>query len=420
MAEKPLPEKTAADAGVRSVPSRREPERDTLPIDRARSSAAAAAGGGAEYPPAPRSPLRRIAQDFGSSVRSWAAGTFNRDQLVGALKSLAWVAPLTLLIWVYAEREQLHTVPSVTIPIEVIHSDPSRVVTVLDPSDSHLLVTIRGPRGEVEAVQEQFRDNAAPVPIELERDVENGELTIRAERVGMDRRFTERGVTVSNAQPSALRVRIDPLVEQDLEVRPKMPLPPGFQVKFVPPTVKVKLPHNVLNLAMSQLVAYANLPATHPELAEARKEGKTSVTIKDLPLTLAIDNKHARLVDVKSVTAEVSFKAQAERLLPYVFVQPSGTGELLKKYEFIHPATVPAGVTVVGPEDQIEKLADASVQQLPAVFFVTEDDAKDALAKGEAGKTATLHFYFPDGVKVKRSPGEPPLSIIYKVKAKPG
>ena len=419
MAEKPLPEKTSTDAGARSAPTRREAERDTLPIDLARKSAAGAAAG-SEHPPAPRSPLRRIAGDLGSSVRAWVAGTFTRDQMVGAFKSLAWVAPLTLLIWIYAEREQLYTVPSVTIPIEVVHSDPSRVVTVLDPSDSHLLVTLRGPRGEVEAVQEQFRDNASPVPIELERDVDTGELTIRAERVGMDRRFTDRGVTVSNAQPGALRVRVDTMVEYDVEVRTRMPLPAGYQVKFNPPTVKVRLPAPVLSMAMVQQDLFANveLTANHPDLNEAKLSGKSAVTIKDLPLTLAINNKHAKLVDVKAVTAEVTFKAQSERLLPFVPIVPvPRLQEVVDKYVIIPPPSV-TNLTVVGPEDALEKLVDPSAQQLPAVFFVTADDAREALKNGEAGKSATLHFFFPDGVKVKRAPGEPPPTIIYKVKPK--
>ena len=328
MAEKPLPEKALTDAGGAAAPTRREVERDSLPIDLARKPAAVI-GSEPAHPPPPRSPLRRIAEDVGSSVRSWVAGTFTREQFVAAIKSLAWVAPLTLLIWIYAEREQLHTVPSVTVPIEVVHSDPSRVVTIEEPSDSHLLVTLKGPRGQVEAVQEEFRDRPIPVPIELERDVDTGELTIRAERVGMDRRFTERGVTVSNAQPGALRVRVDSVVEHDVEVQPRMPLPTGYQVKFVPPTVKIKLPAPALNVAIVQrrLIANVDLTASHPDLVEARREGKTAVTIKGLPLTLAIDNKHARLVDVRSVTAEVSFKAQSERLLPFVYLWPSAPKE---------------------------------------------------------------------------------------------
>jgi hypothetical protein len=188
-------------------------------------------------------------------------------------------------------------------------------------------------------------------------------------------------------------------------------------VKFNPPTVKVRLPAPVLNMAIVEhrLFASVDLTPNHPDLLEARDKGKTSVTIKDLPLTLAINSKHAKLVDVKSVTAEVSFKAQSERVLPFITVLPVPTPEVSNDYVILFEPTL-KNLPVIGPEDQLEKLLDPSVKLLPAVFFVSADDAKDALTRGEAGKSATVYFNFPDGVKVKRAPGEPPPSITYKVK----
>jgi hypothetical protein len=411
MADKGLPEKNSADAGVGASPSRR----DSLPIDLARKSAA----GGADAAralndsPPPRSPVRRIVEDLGHSLRSWAGSTFTREQFVAGLKSLAWVAPLTVLIWIYAEREQLYTVPSVTIPVKVVHSDPSRVVTVLEPLDKHLLVTIKGPRGEVEAVQEQFRTSGAPVEIELERDVKAGELTIRAERIGMDRRFTSRGVSVSNAQPGTLRVLVDDLVEHEVPVVPKFSLPVHYQVKFVPPTVKIKLPQDVYRVAMTdqKLVAYADLPPNHPDLAEATRSGRPSATIKDVPLTLEIQNEHARLQDVKVVTVEVNLKAQSTRTIPFVPLWMASTEDVRNKYVITHPPTL-TGVVVVGPEEALEKLMDPGYEHPPAIFKVSDADAQDAVARGEAGKTAPIQFDLPQGVTVK----QPQPTATYKVK----
>src|SRR5687768_2928518 len=98
MADKGLTEKGSTDAGKPAVPSRREPERDSLPIELGRKPGAGAADPEAARvvapTPAPRSPLRRIGEDVTYSFRSWAASTFTREQLVAGLKSLAWVAPL--------------------------------------------------------------------------------------------------------------------------------------------------------------------------------------------------------------------------------------------------------------------------------------------------------------------------------------
>src|SRR5436305_9069569 len=55
-------------------------------------------------------------------VRRWVRNTFTRDQIASGLRSLLWVAPLTVLIWIYAEREQTTNAP-VNIPIEVVSTD---------------------------------------------------------------------------------------------------------------------------------------------------------------------------------------------------------------------------------------------------------------------------------------------------------
>src|SRR3954469_15068187 len=49
---------------------------------------------------------RSLPRRTAALLRRWFRETFNREQLVSSLKSLLWVAPLTLLIWIYAEREQ--------------------------------------------------------------------------------------------------------------------------------------------------------------------------------------------------------------------------------------------------------------------------------------------------------------------------
>ena len=53
-----------------------------------------------------------------------------RDQFTGFLKNMVWVAPITLLIWVYAEREQSVVEGSIVASIDVKASDASRVVTL--------------------------------------------------------------------------------------------------------------------------------------------------------------------------------------------------------------------------------------------------------------------------------------------------
>src|SRR5687768_12401586 len=48
------------------------------------------------------------------------------------LKTFLWVAPLTALIWVYAEREQIDKA-EVRVPVVLVSTSADRVITVLNP-----------------------------------------------------------------------------------------------------------------------------------------------------------------------------------------------------------------------------------------------------------------------------------------------
>src|SRR3954451_22007031 len=111
-------------------------------------------------------------------VRRWARNTFTRDQIANGLRSLLWVAPLTVLIWIYAEREQsIESKTPVSIPIMVVSTDPQRVVTLKRPADGQVSAYLYGPNGRVEAVREKLLDprNFAPVRIEIRRDTPVGD-----------------------------------------------------------------------------------------------------------------------------------------------------------------------------------------------------------------------------------------------------
>src|SRR3954470_15483911 len=65
----------------------------------------------------------------GDRARSWGRRMLARGRVVGTPRTLVWVGPLTLLIWVYAEREQTATVANVKVGIAVTSTDPGTVVT---------------------------------------------------------------------------------------------------------------------------------------------------------------------------------------------------------------------------------------------------------------------------------------------------
>src|SRR3954464_8233727 len=59
---------------------------------------------------------------------------------MGALKTFLWVAPLTALIWIYAEREQLDPADGVRVKINLISRSNDRLITINGPRDQYVLL----------------------------------------------------------------------------------------------------------------------------------------------------------------------------------------------------------------------------------------------------------------------------------------
>ena len=68
--------------------------------------------------PSPLERLRGRAHEMFWRSLHWLRGCFERYNLLAGLKTLLWLGPLTLLIWVYAEREQNDKIDA-AIPVAV-------------------------------------------------------------------------------------------------------------------------------------------------------------------------------------------------------------------------------------------------------------------------------------------------------------
>src|SRR5882762_4342139 len=92
---------------------------------------------------------------FGAWARTWSRNHFSRDQVMSGLRSLLWVGPLTVLIWIYAEREQLATAPNVKVPVELVSSDPNFIVSLANPEQRWVTVSLSGPHAQLDTAREK-------------------------------------------------------------------------------------------------------------------------------------------------------------------------------------------------------------------------------------------------------------------------
>src|SRR5205807_2622098 len=77
----------------------------------------------------PKRPSRTWRDEAATTWHRFGA-RFTRENVISNLKTLAWVVPLTLLIWIYAEREQVATTKDVAVPFDMVSLDPNVAIRV--------------------------------------------------------------------------------------------------------------------------------------------------------------------------------------------------------------------------------------------------------------------------------------------------
>lgn len=168
-------------------------------------------------------------------------------------RSLMWVIPLTVLIWVYAERNETFTQPNVTARIQVSQNDPNLVVTVTNPPDQNIVLTLTGPNGGVKNVM------AALVPTKP-ITIDPGALTPGPNNVKMmdqiqnNPLFVSQGVTVEEVSPAQLSMNVDTLRSESFTVVAPDNLNLESAPTFAPSTVIVRAP----SLLLEQIDAGSN------------------------------------------------------------------------------------------------------------------------------------------------------------------
>ena len=314
---------------------------------------------------------RSISARLGSKFRLWARGTFSRDSFVNSLKSLAWVAPLTALIWVYAVREHVDKMSNVPITITLRGNDPTRFVRLEAPLDGSIHADLNGPQGQLDQVKELLGSKG--VAIEIDHNLGSGEHEIGvAAELNRLPEIESRGVTVSSCVPPELRVVVDPLRETELEVkaRPedlqKLKGPPVF----TPSKVKIFGPRSIIDAAVATaeavgrpLVVCARL--SNDQLANSGKQEISSVAV--MP-SVELRNPNVSLLPTAVAAVIDVSNAEDTIVLPGVVVLAAQPGNAnADHWKPVFAETNLARMTVTGPKDEIEQLRNGSFR--PSAFF---------------------------------------------------
>ncbi len=331
-------------------------------------------------------PLNLAWQQFKSRLTPW----LERQRLMSFMRTMAWTVPLTVLIWIYAEHEQLGMDRMVAIPIDVRIEAPNRLVTLISPADKNILADLSGPRANLERVKNQLNpaDSGGRLVLTIPPDQAPGSEPQfnTLDRLNNQPLFRYNGITITNCNPPFLKLRVDQMVEYDVAVQAPADLanleaPPLFS----PRTVKVRGPKGELG-DPSRLFVLADI--TNLEILRTPGEHKLS----DVRLIPPLRGEQVT-VSPPTVSATVRVRrADVSLVLPSVPIFVAAPLGVLDKYRVnISGGSFIPNVTVIGPQEQIDRLEKQSV--LPrAILEITDKDA------GEE-RSRPVRFELPAGVK---------------------
>src|SRR4051812_23194500 len=212
-----------------------------------------------------------------SRTRSRIREFFRPDHLREFLSTLALVAPLTVLVWVWAEREQAVEVPvKKSFAIAVRASNVTKTVALAQGESDSVLVEMNGPRAGVEAI----KDAIAKDPDKGRLVIDVGDIyepggpntLVLDSLLDQQKLFVEHGVKITSTEPAKVAVVVDRQIEREVPVRLPVEIADGVQSSsFEPKTVKVRGPERVIK----QLEANGGLRAELDlsNLAELRSRG---------------------------------------------------------------------------------------------------------------------------------------------------
>jgi hypothetical protein len=329
--------------------------------------------------------------------------SLTRENIVSFLKTMLLVVPLTLLLWFYAEQEQIETESNVPVAIQVKSSDPSRVVTLL-PGENSILCDLRGPHSNMESVRELLNTNN-PVTIDVDASVPTGVQEIQTlPRVDANARFKDLGITVEKASPEYLRVNVDTLVDQaNIPIIPPANLPTLQTVIFTPSTVTVHGPSQRLQELENQpgglriTADIANLPI----LQVPGQHDPISVPLVPIDPTGQVTcSTNAVLATLTVRDADVTYEATVPILMTI-------TPTLADGYKITYDQ--PINVKLVGPPEAIDQIRNNAARPVGAFEITDSSDVINPHPK------PVVMLDLPPGVRV--APGENP-QITYTATAR--
>jgi hypothetical protein len=305
------------------------------------------------------------------------------------LKTLLWVGPMTLLIWVYAEREQLSR-DTITVAVNLVSAEPDRIIS---PSRQTVTLELRGPRAQLDAIRRNLTAGTpdSEINLTIQRTPGQSHDLSFASLLAENNVFRRGGISIVKTEPPIGRIFVDEVIEVEVPVtEPQLDARFESAPVFQPRTVRARGPRTQLERRMSSgqplaVAEMAGLPqlqqsGTHNGISVRLRAGDDSITLN--PATVAVD---FRIVEQRTRTYRI----------PSVIIEVRKPAALEGRYNVEVNPPVLTNVDVTGPVAVIDEMERNARSAAPvAVLRITAEDV--TARRG----TKAVRFDLPTGVMV--------------------
>ncbi len=344
--------------------------------------------------------LRRLGVSGRRLRRGWT-----HERTIEIIQTLAWTIPLTLLLWVWAQDQQVDEQSLTNINLTVNHVDPQRIAMALvsgslggetqlraEFGPTPITVTVRGPRAGVVEAFRPLRERSNGLNLEIDGDPADRTTIDLRQRLNELPEFVEAGVTVVEVSPPTLEVRVDRLISVQVPVVAGYgPLAEtevvGVPV-FEPALVTIRGPSRAL-VALEQAAGSDGLRVVATfDAASAVGEQKQSLRVQlppELPERLLADgltevrnlNIEPDLVTARFIRRDREFTELELAVVPLTIDKPVAMeGPFIVKLQDADFNRL-VNVKIRGPKDLIDQLASANgASGIKARLKITADDRR--------------------------------------------
>ncbi len=331
-------------------------------------------------------------------------------KLLTKLRNLPLTIVLTILIWMYAEAQNVTSKDNLPITIRVTPFANDEVLRLVDPMDGKFRISVGGKQASVDRVANGRQEELASMDFTPAHRLPLGQkVTVDSVAVLNALPYFQRnGLTVTSASPAQIRLDVEPqvLVRKAIIFRGNLPvkITPDHADVLMPQSVRDSVGEGHINVYARPLRELDTLPRQVEQTIAAQlivegpapTDDRVVVSPQQVTLTLTIPQQREQSVEV-----------------PEVPVRIAAPPELLARYTIeIRPKSV--RVTVAGPDKLLERIRTALAQggQDTDTKIRAYVDLEPGDKPSDAFTSRPLRYVYPPGLELRQTPDHVEFRLV--------